>query len=179
MRRVLPVVLFLLFGCSKAGDGAKPSENAVPASSSRVQDARVQGASDRPAAVLPGPSASAPARAKCGASVDEPRCALQREMATMTASLEKKEWILLAEQLDLLSKNSGTAPFPNWVSIARDTRDAARSAEVDGVHAGCRSCHEQYKELWSQRMRGTADDPPSAPLEDAGVDGAAPRGLPR
>lgn len=135
----------------------------------------MQGASDRPSAV---PSA-APARGKCGASADEPRCALQREMATMTATLEKKDWIVLAEQLDLLSKKSGTAPFPNWVSIARDTRDAARSAEVDGVRAGCRSCHEQYKELWVQRLRGTADDPPSI-LEDAGVDGAAPsRGLPR
>jgi hypothetical protein len=101
-------------------------------------------------------------------------------MATMSATLEKADWFSLAEQLDLLSKKSGTSPLPNWVSIARDTRDAARSAEVDGVRAGCRSCHEQYKELWAQRVRGTADDPPSVPLEDAGADGAAPaRGLPR
>gem|GEM_PF-5782882 len=165
MRRAFPAALLFVVGCSKAGDGAKPNENAVPAPSSSMQDARMQDAR------MPdgGPSA----RARCGGPAEEPRCALQREMAMMSATLEKADWFSLAEQLDLLSKKPGTAPFPNWVSIARDTRDAARSAELDGVRAGCRSCHQQYTDAWAQRVRGTADDPPVVvALPDAGRDDA-------
>lgn len=55
------------------------------------------------------------------------------------------------KQLETLSP----ANMPNWVSVARDGRRSAEMGDEHAVRAACRSCHEQYSELYAATSRAT------------------------
>ncbi len=52
--------------------------------------------------------------------------------------------------------DGGKGVYDNWVSIANDGADAARSASMVGVKGACRGCHQQYKEPYKAAMRARA-----------------------
>jgi len=45
------------------------------------------------------------------------------------------------------------AGYTNWASIAKDGAKAARAADLGGVKASCRTCHDQYKKPYKTEMR--------------------------
>ena len=56
---------------------------------------------------------------------------------------------------DGLGKIATFAPagYTNWVSISKDGAKAAQAADLGGVKASCRGCHDQYKKQYKSEMR--------------------------
>jgi hypothetical protein len=97
-------------------------------------------------------ASAAKGAAKCG-DKPMPPCPLYAWMkANTSAAMSAQDFDALATALDKVV-TFAPAGYGNWASIARDGASAARSQNVDGVKASCRSCHNQYKDKYKKEMR--------------------------
>ena len=58
----------------------------------------------------------------------------------------------IADSLDKIVTFAPTG-YTNWASIAKDGAKAARAADLGGVKASCRGCHDQYKKPYKADLR--------------------------
>lgn len=82
-----------------------------------------------------------------------PDCPLQAWMkANTNAAMTSSDFDAIAKALD---KTATFAPaaYANWKSISDDGAKAARSHDLAGVKASCKSCHDQYKTKYKTEMR--------------------------
>jgi hypothetical protein len=150
--------LVLILACSKE-DAPTPVPVPVPVPASVSVSASPSATVTAPASA----TASGPASdgGTCGA-VGLPPCPLQGWMKqNMTPAINKQDFDALQTALDQVIAFAPKEPgYPNWVSIAKDTKNAAKSADVGAVRAGCRGCHEQYKAKYKNELRMRPIPPP-------------------
>lgn len=79
----------------------------------------------------------------------------------MTPAMNAQDFGALADALDQVIAFAPKEPgYPNWASIAKDTKTAAKQADVGAVRAGCRGCHEQYRSKYKSELRMRPIPPP-------------------
>ncbi len=82
-----------------------------------------------------------------------PDCPLQGWMkANVNPAMAASDTPKLGEALEKIAK-LGPPGYPNWVSISMDGAKAARSGNLDGAKASCRTCHDQYKAKYRNELR--------------------------
>ncbi len=166
---VLAVGAALAVACDdKAKEGGTPSATVATASAAPSVKASVT-ASVTPSATVtasasasatPSATASAPlAAVDAGASGPTcgkkplPDCPLQGWMKkNMEPAMSATDFPDIATQLDKIATFAPSG-MPNWASISKDGAKAARAADLGGVKASCRSCHDQYKNRYKTEMR--------------------------
>ena len=130
-----------------ATTSAAPSVSAAPSAVPTVSAAP----SVAPSATA-APSSSAALAPACGKK-PLPDCPLQGWMKKNTEpAMSATDFPALADALDKIV-TFAPAGYTNWASIAKDGAKAARAADLGGVKASCRGCHDQYKKPYKSEMR--------------------------
>jgi hypothetical protein len=148
------------------GASREPALAPAPATSPRadVGAGRADAGSDGGAKARGGALAEGGAGGDGGVCGDPPLrdCPLKAWMKANSApAVMAQDLDALAAAFDRIATfapmaDGGKGIYENWVSIANDGADAARSASMVGVKGACRGCHQQYKEPYKAAMRARA-----------------------
>ena len=174
MRKAWIVLLgVFVWACDDPKSGGEPTASAIvsatPSAPTPSASAKPSASATATASVAPSasatttvsatasvaPSDAGPSGPTCGKK-PLPDCPLQGWMKkNMEPAMSSTDFPDLATQLD---KTATFAPpgMPNWASISKDGAKAARAADLGGVKASCRGCHDQYKNKYKTEMRTRA-----------------------
>ena len=164
---VLGFVLGGSTACEDKGSGGASTASAS-ATASTKPSASVTASATASASASASATASASASASATASAPLPTgdggaptcgkkplpdCPLQGWMKkNMEPAMNATDFPDIATQLDKIATFAPPG-MPNWASISKDGAKAARGADLGGVKASCRSCHDQYKNKYKAEMR--------------------------
>lgn len=162
------VLGFVLGGSSACEDKGTGTTATASATASAKPSASVTASASVSASASASVSASASASASATASAPIPTgdggaptcgkkplpdCPLQGWMKkNMEPAMNATDFPDIATQLDKIATFAPPG-MTNWASISKDGAKAARGADLGGVKASCRSCHDQYKNKYKAEMR--------------------------
>jgi hypothetical protein len=83
------------------------------------------------------------------AAAEEPKTLLGKWMKpNMGAALAGQDFDKLAASLTLVASKPPPGNYPDWASMATKGAAAAKSNDLKGVKASCKSCHDAYKKSY-------------------------------
>ncbi len=142
MHRLLVVLVFTL-ACTK-DEAPRPADSIPDAGSAPVS---------APASIS-APASASPADSDSGSDAGAPRPLQAWMKKNMTPAMNAQDFDALGAGLDAIATFAPKEPgYPNWTSIAKDGKNAAKGADLGAVRAACRGCHEQYKAKYKAELR--------------------------
>jgi hypothetical protein len=91
----------------------------------------------------------------CGAK-GQKACPLQGWMkSVMQSAVTSGEGAKLASALELVAAKAPPG-MPQWGAISKEGAAKAKSGDIDGAKASCKSCHDLYKADYKAKLRDRA-----------------------